>query len=476
MLVIKLKDNDYQGISYRIFRNKEGLSFSELDEDEKKHIRNALDSFNNISINELEERGAIIFPSKPVEKDLNDKDKIVFYVQGLESDKPNIKTSNIMGFFSYKNVVQFEITSRFDKDERQFFLHYMLQKVCGVAPTVELAQAGKNPFYEFFVYLFPTFLNRAIVQGLFRTYVKREYNDSNIRGVIDFPRHFRYNIPFNGKVAYRTREYSQDNYVTQLIRHTIEYIAENQNLKSILSCDEDMRDAVKAIRGCTGTYTRNSRFFIVNKNMKMLSHPYYTDYEPLRKLCIMILTHNKMSYSSSSEKLINGIFFDGASLWEEYLYKVLEGCKDWQGVTVEHPNNRVKTGRYYLFEPHKELIFPDFIIKSISDKNKLIIADAKYKHLEGANIPREDCFQVLSYMFRFKSEHGLLLYPYSEDDPEPYKSFYLAEHNKKIDLSAWGFKIPQYNNNTEYPNYKKSMKEAEDIFIDKIKGIITHKS
>ena len=470
MLVIKLKDNDYQGISYRIFRNKEGLSFSELDEDEKKHIRNALDSFNNISINELEERGAIIFPSKPVEKDLNDKDKIVFYVQGLESDKPIIKTSNIMGFFSYKNVVQFEITSRFDKDERQFFLHYMLQKVCGVAPTVELAQAGKNPFYEFFVYLFPTFLNRAIVQGLFRTYVKREYNDSNISGVIDFPRHFRYNIPFNGKVAYRTREYSQDNYVTQLIRHTIEYIAENQNLKSILSCDEEMRVAVKAIRGCTGTYTRNSRFFIVNKNLKTLFHPYYIDYEPLRKLCVMILTHNKMSYSTSNEKLINGIFFDGASLWEEYLNTVLNGL----GVPVEHPNNRMKTRKYYLFKHRIGMIFPDFIIESISDNNKPIIADAKYKHLEGANISREDYFQVLSYMFRFKSEHGLLLYPCSGNVAEPDKTLYLADYNNEVDLSVLGFEIPEYA--AKYQDYIERMGYSEVGFINKIKEVIAPKS
>ena len=32
------------------------------------------------------------------------------------------------------------------------------------------------------------------------------------------------NIPFMGKIAYTTREHSYNNNLTQLVRHTIEYI------------------------------------------------------------------------------------------------------------------------------------------------------------------------------------------------------------------------------------------------------------
>ena len=46
-----------------------------------------------------------------------------------------------------------------------------------------------------------------------------------MRGTIDINRHLKLNLPFNGRVAYRTREFSHDNHVTELIRHTIEYIS-----------------------------------------------------------------------------------------------------------------------------------------------------------------------------------------------------------------------------------------------------------
>lgn len=101
-----------------------------------------------------------------------------------------------MGFFGIGNDVQISIHSRFDNLDKQFFLHHMLQKICNVSPTVELIRVNKNSFYEFIVLLFPSFLKKAIDQGLFRTYINKEYNDSNIRVIIDFSKHFRLNISF----------------------------------------------------------------------------------------------------------------------------------------------------------------------------------------------------------------------------------------------------------------------------------------
>ena len=61
-------------------------------------------------------------------------------------------------------------------------------------------------------------------KGVYKEYVKRQYNNTNISGTIDVARHVRSNIPFIGNVAYRTREFSYDNKLTQLVRHTIEKI------------------------------------------------------------------------------------------------------------------------------------------------------------------------------------------------------------------------------------------------------------
>jgi len=470
MLVIKLKDNNYQGQNLKIYRNSEEAKlFQNFEKEEKEIIRKALDFISNVPLSELEERGAIIFPSKTVRKDVGTADNILS-VQNLTSENPTIKTKNIMGFFSVKGV-QFEISSRFDSGEKQFFLHYMLSKVCNVAPTIELTHANKDPLYDFAVYLFPAFLKKAVSQGLFRMYITREYNDSNLRGVIDFPRHFRNNIPFNGKIAYRTREYSSDNFVTQLVRHTIEFIAENSNLRRILSLDDETRGAVQEICGNTGSYNRLSRNFIINKNLRPLSHPYYTEYEQLRKLCIMILTHDKISYGESQQNQINGILFDGASLWEEYLNAIMQE-RIGDKFELEHPNNRTGKGKKWLFENNIQEIYPDFILKEKDSKKISAIMDAKYKHLEGGAVQREDYFQLLAYMFRFNSSRGMLIYPYSQSDKNQNETLELAgERENKVIFSVFGLEIPKYDDKTERKDFAEQMEEIESKLLDRISDL-----
>lgn len=82
--------------------------------------------------------------------------------------------------------------------------------------------------------MFPKFLNEALSQGLYKEYKRNEYNDANVRGTIDINRHLRSNMPFNGRVAYRTREFSHDNHVTELIRHTIDYISKSRFGRTLL--------------------------------------------------------------------------------------------------------------------------------------------------------------------------------------------------------------------------------------------------
>ena len=464
MLLIKLSDNNYNGYK---------LSLTEYSEEEKETIRTTLDFISNISLPELEKQGVIIFPSKAAESELNNEKQTILSVQHLTTDTPTITTRNVMGFFSV-NGVQIEISSRFDSGEKQFFLHYMLSKVCNVAPTFELINASKDKLYDFAPYLFPAFLKKAVSQGLFRMYITREYNDSNLRGVIDFPRHFRNNIPFNGKIAYRTREYSSDNFVTQLVRHTIEFIAENSSLRKILSLDDETRGAVQEICGNTGSYDRLSRNFIINKNLRPLSHPYYTEYEQLRKLCIMILTHDKISYGESQQNQINGILFDGASLWEEYLATILmpQGFK--------HPKNKERSGGIRMFANNNasddpELIFdnfdknyrkiyPDFYrFDDKENKDWNWILDAKYKKLDGCKVQREDLYQIVTYMHTMNIEKGGFIYPSDSttDSNLNPKQWNLAGLGGTIHVC--GMQIPINKDN--FQDFCEEMKKQEDSLL-----------
>ena len=154
---------------------------------------------------------------------------------GEACKKVILETGNIAGFISI-NGLSLAIHSRFSQDDNEdFFLHYMLEKELGVNIVNLQHSISDGATFDFLMYLFPKFLNEALAQGLYKEYRKNEYNDSNLKGVIDMNRHVRLNMPFHGKIAYSTREFSYDNPVTELIRHTIEYISKTKLGKAILS-------------------------------------------------------------------------------------------------------------------------------------------------------------------------------------------------------------------------------------------------
>ena len=428
-------------------------------------IRRALDSVAGKDLKSLasEKFRFIIYPTFSKELDLKDNDAI-FNVDYSDETTPRISTGNIMGFISLKNDIRVNITSRFDLNDKNYFLHYMLQKICNVAYTPR-TDAVEDSFFDFLYYLFPGYLNNALKQGVYRAYVTREYNDANVRGPIDIARHIRYNIPFNGKVAYHTREYTTDNNITQLIRHTIEYIRLLSCGKSILSGDvySETFDNVKTIEQATSSYSRNTRQQIISKNLRPITHPYYTAYEPLRKLCIAILMHKKLSYGENSEHQINGILFDGASLWEEYLNIVLE---EQFKEKLRHPNNRTGKGAQYLFKndghQNRRWVFPDFMIGCNTAKGQVdsatAIIDAKYKQLNGG-LSRDDAFQMLAYLFRFKSKQGFLIHPVKFNETHRASSLTLY-NDDSIKLTIMPFTVPEIKGSFE--KFRAAMREEEN--------------
>ncbi len=317
----------------------------------------------------------------------------------LDGDK--LVTGNIMGFVGY-NGTQVSIRSRFAKDDgNDYFLHYMLQKVLCLNVFNLDFQSDRENIFDFLIYLFPGFLKEALRQGTYREYQVRKYNDANIRGRIDIAQHIKQNIPFTGKVAYSTREYVADNHVTQLIRHTIEYIKQHPMGGNILNSDEKTREAVGIINACTPTYNRMERHKVVSQNLRPLSHPYYYAYRDLQRLCMRILRHEEMKYGADDNQ-IHGILFDGAWLWEEYLNTFMKDL----GFT--HPRNKTGEGKEHMFiKPRAVPVFPDFYLEG------KIVLDAKYKRHETlfGNSQREDRFQVLAYMHIFDVNKGGLIVP-----------------------------------------------------------------
>ena len=319
-------------------------------------------------------------------------DAHIFEVKG-----ETLVAGNIMGFIGCGGT-KVSISSRFAQDKNDYFLHYMLRKVFAINLFDLQFNADEESIFDFLIYLFPTFLKRAMQQGLYREYQTRRFNDANVKGKIDVSRHVRQNIPFAGKIAYTTCEYAQDNHLTQLIRHTIEYISHHRYSGNILRNDDDTTDAVKAICQATPSYNRNERQKVVNQNLRPISHPYYSEYRPLQQLCLQILRQEEMKYGRDDHE-IYGVLFDGAWLWEEYLNTFLAD------IGYEHPNNKEGIGHKSLFTDGSGWCYPDFL-------NSETVLDAKYKWYDDWNkVQTKDLYQVISYMHVLKRDKGGYVVP-----------------------------------------------------------------
>ena len=190
---------------------------SQKDKTEFLNILKIVDKVADKTLNDLEKEGIFIFPNYLKEsKDLTDDQMI------LQSYNNVYRTSNVMGILGC-NDERLVIKSRFSCMEDDYFFKYLLEHVL-LLPNIidlEINMNLDNQLFSFFVFIFPQYLKNALRKGLFKTYVHRKYNNSNLKGTINIARHIQKNTPFIGNIAYSNREYSYDNYLTELIRHTI---------------------------------------------------------------------------------------------------------------------------------------------------------------------------------------------------------------------------------------------------------------
>ena len=337
--------------------------------------------------------GLLVFPRELGQsEDLSDEARI--YSLSGEGGNMVMETNNIVGFIGIGDS-QLTIRSRFaDENQEDFFLHYMLEKVLAINVFDFKHQTADEQIFDFLIFLFPALLKKAIRQGLFREYQNRNYDDANIKGRVDVARFIRKDMPFAGRVAYQTREYSADNDMNQLIRHSIEYIKTHCFETGLLAIDEEMKRAVSLINAHTESYQLQNRQKIIFRNLKPLRHPYFSAYLPLQRLCVKILRHQGLKYGQDKEK-IHGILFDVSWLWEEYLNTLLKP------IGFLHPQNRKNIGKVYLFEDNKlQPRFPDYYRKDI-------VLDAKYKY----NVQREDYHQMITYQYILKGRMGGFISP-----------------------------------------------------------------
>lgn len=358
-------------------------------------IANLTNRIVDKTLEQLEREGVFVFPEFVLDAEDITRGQMI-----IQSVNDTYHSGNVMGFLGCGDE-RLIIQSRFSGIEEDYFFQYLLDKVLDFPNIVDMESDANqdNRLFNFLLFLFPYYLKTAMRKGLFKKYIRNRYNDGNVKGTIDIARHIEKNTPFTGNVAYSQREFSYDNSLMELVRHTIEFIKGKTYGNHLLV---KVKDEVKLVIDATPGYEVYDRQKIIDQNKKnAVRHAYFREYLALQRLCLLILRHQKHQIGSGSRQ-IYGILFDGAWLWEEYINLLIED-------TFYHPMNKGGKGAQRLFERNIGLIYPDFISR---DNESRIIADAKYKPID--NIGNRDYLQVLAYMFRFDAKTGYYLYPEAE--------------------------------------------------------------
>ena len=388
--------------------------------------------------------GIFVFPSDLKNSPDLEKDQKIF-----ETVNQEIKTGNVIGFLGYGQE-RLTISSRFSVKGDDYFLHYLLQKVLHINLTsLDVGLSPEDKLYQLLIYLFPKYLQAALRKGLYKEYQRFFHNDSHVKGVVDVGNHLKKNLPFIGNIAYTTREFTYDNPIMQLIRHTIEYIKTQKSFGVMLDSD---RETIAEITRVTPSYKLADRAKIIRGSQsKPLRHAYFNEYRKLQELCLMILNQEKHGLGYQDQK-IHGILFDVAWLWEEYVHILLP--KDFI-----HPRNKDKTDGISVFSSQERKVYPDFYQEELK-----IVLDAKYKKLEKAEkaekgINREDLFQLIAYSYILKAEKAGLIFP-SEKKAVDNEIGKLAGYGAL--LKKWSIQIPQKS--SSYSEFCEMMENSEEIF------------
>ena len=400
-----------------------------------------------------QEDSIFIFPNDLKNSPDLDKDQKI-----LETVNQKIKTGNVIGFLGCGQE-RLTISSRFSSKSDDYFLHYLLQKVLNINLTsLDVVLSREERLYQLLIYLFPKYLEAAMRKGLYKEYQRFSHNDSHIKGVIDVVNHLKKNLPFTGNIAYTTREFTYDNPMMQLIRHTIEYIRNQKALgRGIIYTN---RENITEIIRVTPSYKQADRAKIIRLNQtKPLRHAYFREYRKLQELCLMILNREKHGFGYQEQK-IHGILFDVAWLWEEYVHTLLP--KDFI-----HPRNKEKKGGISVFSGGKRKVYPDFYNRELKT-----VLDAKYKKLEltEKGINRDDLFQLISYAYILQAEKTGLIFPSMEQSVNR-KIGEVAGYG--VQLKKWSIQIPQ--NALSYNDFCEMLEISEEIFKSNLANEIERK-
>lgn len=396
-----------------------------------------------------------------------EKDELFFHEGGKICGAKNIigTIRNEIKYGSETIDLTLEVRSRFDTLDRPWFAAAMLSTIVedseGIASQSEIYNGETDIFGFMKAVLFAKYLERAYKAGIYRPYVRNEYNNSRPRGSLDIARHLRLNLARKDRVAYVTRERDENNPLNRLIMHTWRYLKSKFPAVSGALDKNTLHRALGELQAYTAS-SNDSVSKCVMQNLHPITGPYYTDYEKLRKLCLSILRDENVNANiygdTAADEFAHGITFYVPDLWEMYLERYIKNGLG--GTYLEAQCNSYvyskadidlrKGGSIGFCNQH---IRPDYVFFKEKNGSAVMVLDAKYRKWDNNSnddgLPWEkkpadmdDFDKLLRDMVCFNTKACGIIYPAKNISETKAELHSLSEMNPDIHIYIIRVGIP----------------------------------
>jgi len=382
----------------------------------------------------------------------------------------------------YKVETSLQIQSRFDVKEdrtigKPFFLSTMLSGSNPILNNDFIPSNTEDYLLDYLLlFVYKAKLEEANVKGLFRTYHRFERNDDRVKGTIDVSRHIKMNMGLNnGKIAYSYRENSVNNYLNHLIVTAYKYLKKkyfgmvnglfdntNPELKKLI---DNLSMAIE--------YPKYDIKTVIMKNLNSINHPFYTEYEALRKICLRILRNEGISiFDGVKSDKVEGILFYIPDLWERYLEGFLKDAQynfspQWKIQLIDYNNDR----------QFRQSTYPDYVF--FNDRyfrEPFMILDAKFKakwseivlNCSPISSALEDYDKCVRDMVSINAHTTGVIFPTNDVRammPREYINHSISEYNNIDKFLTFPIYVPYSSDNYRVwiNNFRNNCKEISQI-------------
>lgn len=325
--------------------------------------------------------------------------------------------------FDHQNGIRINFGSRFDKnDGNKGFLSYMLKKVFGskafIFESMQVSASRDKAFEQMLLFIFVYLLEKTMKKGTFKQYTNFDFYDSNIKGTINFNVYMKQIMIQDGRLPYNVRERSVINPVNIGILTAYDVLkSKNPTIvQQVFTKNPILSRFIAQIKGELPNYRSIDKKQLLRQLAKQIRHPYFTEMESLRKVCIEIIRHSGSDMFQEENQMITGLLVDVNKLWEYFLENTV--FAEMKKMTVHY---EVSTQDSYPIlcelEKFNMQIKPDFVLSH--NKRNQAVFDAKHRPAwsnKDTSAVKDDVYQISMYMSALDVSIGGVIYPSIKKD------------------------------------------------------------